>query len=499
MADIVQLQKTGQIGKDNDPEWPTVTYGPGRTSHRPERARVVLPWQALALLLGAGLAVLAFGWWRYDSYCAAYDNPCWWHAPALTSMGVLSLMAALAGWLYTRLQIWQAQADAERNEARTLPFVRTRYGDPEHVSVHEGAQALELAVSRYLAATQLEQAIAPHKRYSGIETLNEGAHTEVKTDLGAPPLLAAPAETSGLIPPDTFLPWLMELHHAMIAGGTGTGKTTFARIVLGERLRQGYSGLVIDPKGKDWYGLPVVGGGRKFGEILSALDSVRQEMDRRFDAYGNGVRDFEPLVVLVDEVPDIMEACRDDRRRVVDGRWMRFVKQLGSLAREVQISVVLLTQSPLVEDVGMNSAMRKNFTRVALGDEAPALIADDTDAKHRQELRELLKGQAYPAALYRRGAVHLLDTASVPTLADRPVRDAQGWQPRALVVPAAPDLATHAQRVLQATQGNRAHAAAVLLSRRGTRVQGRWEWTVKEVARALAMRDEDVSAIGRPE
>lgn len=232
----------------------------------------------------------------------------------------------------------------------------------------------------------------------------------------------------GLIPDSEWLPWLIEMPHTMIAGGTGTGKTTLARIELFERLQQGYAGIVLDPKGKDWYGLPVIGGGRKFDAILLTLDQIHTEMAQRFEAYAQGERQFDPIKVLVDEVPDIMDACLDMRRRLVDGRWSRFSRQLGSLAREIGISVTLMTQSPLVEDIGMNSAMRKNFTRIALGDEAPILIRAERDGKRRAQLQDLLRDQQYPAAIVRRGVVSLLDTSNVRTLAQRSMLRPLGWQ-----------------------------------------------------------------------
>lgn len=500
--DIVQFQP-GTVGTDNDPEWPEVRYGGNPPRRKTDGGRVVLDWRAI-LAIPAGLLIVGLPLWlvyRFG-YCAQWDDPCRDHGDILIWTVYAVLLTLIVLWLITWYGERQARVAASHNEARQLAVRPNRYGDAEPLALYEQpiGEAVQFFMARYLAATQLETAIAPHKRYSGVETLNEGAHTEIKTDLG-PPQLAAPEAASGLVPPDTYLPWLLELHHAMIAGGTGTGKTTLARVVLGERLRMGYSGLVVDPKGKEWYGLPVVGGGRRFADILGTLDAVRAEMDRRFEAYGRGVRDFEPLVVLVDEVPDIMEACRDIRRRVVDGRWQLFVKQLGSLAREVQISVILLTQSPLVEDIGMNSAMRKNFTRVALGDEAPALINEERDVERRRTLREQLKGQAYPAALYRRGEVHLLDTSAIPTLAERPVRDVSGWEvpaPQPHLNGHAPDLATHAARVLNLANGDRTRAARALLARKGDQVRGGWQWEVKEIARALSMRDEDVSAIGRP-
>jgi len=304
---------------------------------------------------------------------------------------------------------------------------------------------------------------------------------------------ALPAPGLALAPDDTWLPWLLEVPHTMIAGSTGTGKTTLARIAVAERLRAGYAGIVVDPKGKEWFGLPVVGGGRKFPEILGTLDDVRAEMGRRFEAYGNGERSFSPLVIVVDEVPDIMDACLDDRRRLVDGRWSRFVRQLGSLAREVQISVILLTQSPLVEDIGMNSAMRKNFSRIALGDEAPILIREERDPKRRAELQNLLRGQGYPAAMYRRGEVHLLDTVNVPSLAARGVSNAQAWQPTPRKAISTADAVSKyqawARRLDDAAWRAEVQRLATLAGDR----RGGYKLTIEQI-RALVGRDQNVVA-----
>lgn len=252
----------------------------------------------------------------------------------------------------------------------------------------------------------------------------------------AMPMLDAPYEEAeivpeedviGLVPDSEWLSWLTEMPHTMIAGGTGTGKTTLSRIELYERLHIGYAGIVLDPKGKDWYGLPVFGGGRDFEAILSVLDQLHSEMASRFREYNDGQRQFQPIKVLVDEVPDIMDSCLDMRRKLVDGRWSRFARQLGSLAREIGMSVTLMTQSPLVEDIGMNSAMRKNFTRIALGDEAPRLLREERDNKRRAQLQDLLRGQQYPAAMMRRGQVYLLDTSNVPRLAQRYLANPLHW------------------------------------------------------------------------
>jgi hypothetical protein len=393
------------------------------TNERPDWRVVVA--QGAVLVAGVLALWLAYGAWK-TAYCWGGAN--WGACASINAAEPLAIALLLLGaallvggrsWVRIRNEALMGTARAAR-----VATTYNRFGDPQRVDV---LLPLMEEVERYRLATELKRATAP---FETLHSINTYSPTFAKPE--APPALPAPAETAQLVAPDTWLTWLAEQPHTMVAGATGSGKTTFARVALGERLRAGYGGLVVDPKGKEWYGLPVVGGGRKFAEILATLDAVRAEMDARFEAYGQGERSFTPLVVLVDEVPDIMDACLDDRRRLRDGRWVRFVRQLGSLAREVQISVVLLTQSPLVEDIGMNSAMRKNFTRVALGDEAPLLLREERDPKRRAQLQELLKGQAHPAALYRRGEVHLLDTASVPQLAERAAPGAQGWMPAAV-------------------------------------------------------------------
>ena len=282
----------------------------------------------------------------------------------------------------------------------------------------------------------------------------------------APPMLSdgiidadiVPEEDAvSLVPDSEWLGWLTEMPHTMIAGGTGTGKTTLARIELYERLHIGYAGIVLDPKGKEWHGLPVFGGGRDFEAILSVLDQLHSEMAARFRAYADGERVFQPIKALVDEVPDIMDSCLSMTRKLSDGRWSRFARQLGSLAREIGMSVTLMTQSPLVEDIGMNSAMRKNFTRIAMGDEAPRLLREERDNKRRAALQDLLRGQQYPAAMMRRGQVYLLDTSNVQRLSQRYLASPLHWsvanvtQPSRQVVSAA---ATAASAVSTSVPGS---------------------------------------------
>jgi hypothetical protein len=369
----------------------------------------------LLLLLAAVQGVSCWGQ-RYDltTGCTVATGLFWGYI----ACGVLLALSSAAVLLWGRV----ARIRAETARAN---ITRDRYSNPVSVSqVHK--QPLEISAGYFRAAQDAEIAMAPYKMLpAGLDVYTATAPTAT-----APAQIAAVDKDAPALVVDTeWLTWLAEQPHTMIAGGTGTGKTTLARVSMSERLALGYAGIVVDPKGKEWFGLPVIGGGRKFAEMLTTLDSIRAEMSDRFEAYGAGERSFQPIAVLVDEVPDIMDACLDDRRRLVDGRWSRFARQLGSLAREIGISVQLMTQSPLVEDIGMNSAMRKNFSRIALGDEAPLLIREERDPKRRAALQDLLRGLQYPAAMMRRGQVHLLDTTNVPSLAARTILQPLCWTP----------------------------------------------------------------------
>lgn len=297
--------------------------------------------------------------------------------------------------------------------------IRTRLGVP--VDITQQLQINPTMLEQQ--AIVLEMAKAPYMIHPMLSTLsNPGSGGNVTT-----PQL--PASTLTLVPDSEWLPWLNDAPHGLIAGSTGSGKTTLAQIALRTALDNGARGLIIDPKGKDWYGLPVIGAGRDFEAILQALDGVRAELDRRYQAYGAGERVFEPLIIVVDEVPDILQACQPLQGRKADPRWALFARSLGSLAREVKIRVWLLTQSPNVEDIGINGGMRSNYSRFALREKIPLLLNEDVDAARREQLRKLYSGQSYPVATIRHGQAHLLDAHHVPDLAQMTPRQVLGWLP----------------------------------------------------------------------
>ncbi len=372
------------------------------------RGGVRLPPQAWLILTVLCVGIVAWLLWRLDTALRDFLSRYWWLGEGLLLTVTLVLTGAIVAALVGGVQWGRVQLAQRR-------VVRTRHGALADVITvigvtQEQAEAPQIA---------LETNAAPYRLHPTLSTLSV---PKAEAAPSAPKALTVSEDAPAidLVPESAWLPWLDEAPHLLIAGSTGSGKTTLAHVAL-STLSTGASGVVIDPKGKPWGGLPVHGGGRNFAAALDALDGIRSELEARYTAYADGERSFAPLIVIVDEVPDIVQHCAGLSRSDRDPRWALFARSLGSLAREVAIRVILLTQSPNVEDIGLNGGMRGNYTRIALAEKIPLLLNEDVDSARREALRRLYRGLAHPAALLRRGAVHLLDTRRVPTLAEQPI------------------------------------------------------------------------------
>lgn len=399
-----------------------------RPGYAPSSAPIADPRVILARgVVGAGLfllAVVVYFVWRIPTCWATFYGACATirrvepvaFAALLLGLPVLAVLAYGAAW-------WQRQQNEraiERAHAARMAIEFDRFGNPinaQALVALDSQEHLELMMRQLLLATELKRHTAPYEQLPvGLNSLSGGV-------IPPPAQIASVAESEPAdapMPMDEWLPRLANAYHLMLAAETGGGKSTLAKTVLHERIRQGDQVVVIDPHGSDWFSLTRHGAGRDYEAVKRALEAVYAEMDRRYRLRDRGARDFRRLTVLVDEVPAIYENA------ITRETWKLFAKLLGSEARKVAISCVLMTQSPLVQDIGINSSMRRNFSLVAL--DMPSIITLAQMFRQDKTFIERLRGQRWPAAAAFDGEVHTLDRSRMPTELSDPGGDYE-WLP----------------------------------------------------------------------
>ncbi len=450
----------------------------GADFERPARRT---PWQLWGLLMAVVMLPMAWLLWRVnmamESFFMRYD----WVGDVLMWLSVIGVGCVLVG--VTIGVVGRVLLGVQK--ARVI---RTRHGVPVDVI----QQLRHDPVFLEHQAVVLEMLRAQYSQYPNLSTLSGATASKGE----AVPALPAPEPTS-LSPSSEWLGWAAEAPHLLVAGATGSGKTTLAHVLLGQRVASDAI-LVLDPKGKDWYGATVIGSGWDMAAIMDALGSLHTELTTRYRAYGAGERGFAPLTIVIDEVPAIVDQCRAWPQKAMRDRWPAFARQIGSLAREVNIRLLLLTQSPNVEDIGINAAMRRNFMRIGLQDEASRLIdGDERDAQRRKLLHSAIAGRPYRATMAYRGQVHALETSDIPHLSNRPMPPVRGWvlTPQPALDPREAARAAR-QAQLEAARAMAAQGGEDI--RRGIAAElARAGYATRAIQYASMLRNEEVCAIWR--
>ena len=149
--------------------------------------------------------------------------------------------------------------------------------------------------------------------------------------------------------------------HCMLLGSTGDGKSTLAKHLAANCTA--YT-IVIDPHAApdDWGNLPVFGAGRKYSEIAKIMGVTLKLLQKRFEERDNGVKQFEPIIIICDEYPAIIASNEAGK---VASSWMKLISRE---ARKVSIRLVVLTQSPEVKAIGLEGegSVRDNFCFIRL-------------------------------------------------------------------------------------------------------------------------------------
>lgn len=224
-----------------------------------------------------------------------------------------------------------------------------------------------LALARALAYTTATEAVRiqtpiPGKSRMGVEIPNDTRELVTLVDvpvIGGPLTMPLGPDVDGT----TLTANLAELPHLLVAGATGSGKSSFLNAMLvtwlsrttPEQLRL----VLVDPKmveltpydGVPHLLQPVI---IEAAKAVSALISLGEEMDRRYavmqqagvrniDAYRAAGGDIPSIVVVVDELADLMLMARHAAETAI--------VRIGQKGRAAGIHLVLATQRPSVDVV----------------------------------------------------------------------------------------------------------------------------------------------------
>jgi hypothetical protein len=108
--------------------------------------------------------------------------------------------------------------------------------------------------------------------------------------------------------------------------------------------------------------------GRNYPAIGQEVDRLVKLMDTRYEARGKGQKQFEPLIVVLDEFP----ACVANLPKSFTENIMLLVRE----ARKISIKLIVLSQGSEVKSLGIEGqgSIRECFAMIAIGKFATELI-----------------------------------------------------------------------------------------------------------------------------
>ena len=241
---------------------------------------------------------------------------------------------------------------------------------------------------------------------------------------------------------------LSQFCHVLLAGENGTGKTTFAIVLLKQIMAKygsnaDFDMLIVDPKFSQWAGL--YESSYYQPAFPDSMGQLEKSVDRLEVFYGRlrkraeerqktGKRSDTPLLVIIDEVNTWLDALAMMDRRIAEEnkglkpdermptlqlnqRAKSAILGIARMGREDKIWLWMIGQNPNLEALGLSGASdRANFTVVAVGcgDNQIGLdlsLSNQTMFPNGQRLRPLLEqhqGKPYQLATCSRYPKNLL-------------------------------------------------------------------------------------------
>lgn len=172
--------------------------------------------------------------------------------------------------------------------------------------------------------------------------------------------------------------------HALIAGGTGGGKSTFVQYIMLEFLKKGAEVYLLDPKRSDLFSFkqffPDGRVGSTPGQIAKIMREVNERMNKRYEEnnsiFQGNYLDYglRPIVVFFDEMAAFMV---EDKKIATEVQ--NYMKQIVMKGRQMGVFMILSTQKPdsdaiptaVRDQLGLRvvvGQMQNSGLRMALGD-----------------------------------------------------------------------------------------------------------------------------------
>jgi hypothetical protein len=315
-------------------------------------------------------------------------------------------------------------------------LVLNRYGDQQPADLFNrftSEQLMKFLIKQYELANSMQTTVAPYQQYRSVNSLS------LNSTNNAAPMLETQFEDDTLkpIPSDEWLLWINKQPHVILAGATGKGKTVTAKPIIAPRIAAGEQLMIIDPHADYWFGLDVIGGGENWIEIKEAIEQISLEYQsrqlaretyRKANNASMPVQLFKRLTVVMDE-GFLVSIHTNTAKRGELSAWDKFIEVLGSGARKVNISAIMLSQTANVEDLGVSGPLRENFTRIAVDNRAIKLMikSEESDAQRRQQLYDALIGMPYPATTVVETSVVLLDRTGLDQVPDPHVQPSNNY------------------------------------------------------------------------
>jgi DNA segregation ATPase FtsK/SpoIIIE, S-DNA-T family len=157
--------------------------------------------------------------------------------------------------------------------------------------------------------------------------------------------------------------WLnvAEAPHTIIAGTTGSGKSTLIHSILANLLmKKDVHTIVFDPKGVDFFPYESYDGIKlvyEYKDAVSITEQLVEEMNERYTKMRKGETEFPYIVLVIDEFADLVS-------QDYDKQLYRGIRLLAQKSRAARIHIIVATQRPSVNV--LDGSLKANFpTRIA--------------------------------------------------------------------------------------------------------------------------------------